>query len=111
LLTGHSNSKNVIKNVIKVYLGVKVSSCSDLYEEVKSQANKASTVAGCLKATVWRNKDMLKESKVKIYKTCIRPILTYGIESRADTVRTKSLQLTKEMKTLRPLQEQHSRTE
>jgi hypothetical protein len=85
------------------YLGVEVSSCSDLYEEVKSQANKASAVAGCLKATVWRNKDMLKESKVKIYKTCIRPILTYGIESRADTVRTKSLLRTTEMKTLRPI--------
>ena len=60
-------------------------------------------VAGCLKNVVWRNKDMLKRSKVRIYKTCVRPILAYGIETRADTFRTKSPFRTTEMKTLRPI--------
>ena len=46
---------------------------------------------------------MRTESKVRIYKTCVRPILTYGIEARADTVRTKSMLRTTEMKTLRAI--------
>jgi hypothetical protein len=85
------------------YLGVNVLSHSDVFEEVKNQATRASVVSGCLKDVIWSNKDMQLKSKVRIYKTCVRPILTYGIETRADTVRTKSLLRTTEMKTLRKI--------
>ena len=44
---------------------------------------------------------MTIESKMKIYKSTVRPITTYGAETRAETERTKQLLRTTEMKTLR----------
>ena len=46
---------------------------------------------------------MSTESKVKIYKTTVRPILTYAAETRADTSKTKQLLRTTEMNTLRTI--------
>jgi hypothetical protein len=83
------------------YLGVSIASNSDLYGEVLEQTQKAAAISGCLREAIWKNEHMNIPSKVRIYKTCVRPIMTYGIESRADTVRTKNLLRTSEMKTLR----------
>jgi hypothetical protein len=44
---------------------------------------------------------MTVESKVRIYKMCIRPILTYVAETRAETSKTKRILKTAEMRTLR----------
>ena len=44
---------------------------------------------------------MTIESKMMIYKTTVRPITTYGAETRAETERTKQFLRTTEMKTLR----------
>jgi hypothetical protein len=44
---------------------------------------------------------MSVESKIKIYKAVVRPIMTYGAESRAGTTKTKQLLKTTEMNTLR----------
>ena len=85
------------------YLGVEISSSSDLYSEVREQTNKASALSGCLRNVIWNNKHVRIQSKVRIYKTCIRPVMTYGIETRADTTRTKNLLRTTEMKTLRAI--------
>ncbi|XP_057652727.1 uncharacterized protein LOC130891782 [Diorhabda carinulata] len=60
--------------------------------EVKGQANKASRISGALRDT---------RAKVKIYKTCVRPLLTYAIETRADNKRTKNIIRTTEMKHMR----------
>ena len=65
------------------------------------QTQKAAAVSGCLREPIWKNKYMNTQSKVRIYKTCVRPIMTYAIETRADSVRTKSLLRTSEMKVLR----------
>lgn len=43
---------------------------------------------------------MSVKSEVRIYKTCIRPIMTYAAE-RAETSATKQMLRTIEMKTLR----------
>ena len=43
------------------------------------------------------------ESKTRIYKTCVRPIMTYATETRAETAATKQLLRTTEMKTLRSI--------
>lgn len=43
---------------------------------------------------------MITESKVRIYKTCVRPILTYAAETCADTKKTKRILRSTEMKTL-----------
>ena len=44
---------------------------------------------------------MSVDSKTKIYKTCVRPIMTYGIKTRAKNTTTKRLLRTTEMRTLR----------
>lgn len=43
------------------------------------------------------------ESKVEIYKTCIRPILTYTAETSADTAVTQNDMATVESETLRAI--------
>ena len=85
------------------YLGADISSCNETIKDLKSQINKASVTSGCLRDVIWNNKHMSIESKVRIYKTCVRPILTYGIETRADTNKTKRMLRTAEMKTLRSI--------
>ena len=49
----------------------------------------------------WLNKYMSTESKVRIYKTIVRPVLTYASETRAETTYTQQLLRTIEMKTIR----------
>ena len=46
---------------------------------------------------------MSMESKIRIYKTCVRPIMTYAIETRAEKTSTKQLLRTTEMRTLRSI--------
>jgi hypothetical protein len=46
---------------------------------------------------------MSAESKVRIYKTNVRPVLTYAPESRAETTNTQQLLRTTEMKTIRAI--------
>ena len=43
------------------------------------------------------------EGKVRIYKTFVRPVITYGAESRADTTLTKQLLRTTEMRIIRTI--------
>lgn len=60
-------------------------------------------VSGLLRDITWKNRCMDVDSKVKIYKTMIRPIMTYGTETRAGTSRTKQLLRTVKMNTLRAI--------
>lgn len=46
---------------------------------------------------------MIMESKTRIYKTCVRPILIYAAEIRAKTAKTEQIIRTTEMKTLRQI--------
>jgi hypothetical protein len=85
------------------YLGVDLCGQTDLPTEIVGQINKAAAISGCLRNCIWKNPDMKISSKIKIYKTCVRPIMTYGIESRADTTITKNALRVSEMKTLRSI--------
>ncbi|XP_044766305.1 uncharacterized protein LOC123322425 [Coccinella septempunctata] len=85
------------------YLGIIASSSRNTYDEVKAQVNKAARVSGCLHSTIWKNKCMSITSKARIYRTAVRPILTYAAETRADTSRTKRALRTTEMRTLRAI--------
>ncbi|XP_055389680.1 uncharacterized protein LOC129618740 [Condylostylus longicornis] len=90
-----------IKQVMSFqYLGAEISSCKNIAREVQYQANKASVVAGYLRDVIWKNKFMLLENKVRIYKTRVRPILTYSAETRAETSRTKQMARKTEMRML-----------
>lgn len=46
---------------------------------------------------------MSTEAKVKIYKTTIRPVITYAAETRAETRKTKQTMTTTEMNSLRAI--------
>jgi len=67
------------------------------------EATKAVLISGCLYNTVWFNKYMSTESKVRIYKPNVRPVLAYASETRAETayVYIQQLLRTTEMKTIR----------
>ena len=67
------------------YLGVQITSSKDLNTEVRHQAIKASRISGCLNETIWSNKYLRNEAKVRIYKSVVRPILTYAAETRPNT--------------------------
>ena len=85
------------------YLGIDISNNRNLTQEVRSQANRAATISGCLQSVIWKNKYINTECKVRIYKACVRPTLTYAIETRAETSKTKALARTTELKTLRSI--------
>ena len=70
------------------YLGIQITSHQDL---VKTQSIKALRISGCLNNAIWSNKFLRTEAKVRIYKTMIRPILTYAAETRPDTSKTRQM--------------------
>ncbi|XP_055379481.1 uncharacterized protein LOC129610789 [Condylostylus longicornis] len=85
------------------YLGNLITSSRDLSKEVKTQSIKAASISGYLRDVIWKNSYMRISSKIRIYKTCVRPVLTYGVETRADTKETQSKMQTVEMQTLRTI--------
>lgn len=48
---------------------------------------------------------MSTKGKIWTYKSCVRPILTYAAETRAETAKPKQILATNEMKTLRTIKE------
>ena len=52
---------------------------------------------------VWSNPYKRIDSKIRIYKTCIRPLMTYGTEMREGTNKMKSILRAFEKKTLRTI--------
>lgn len=87
------------------YLEIEISTSQDRIHEVTEQTNKASRISGCLRKLIWKNNYMSRETKVRIYKTCVKPIVTYATETRDDTRKTKSMLKTTEMKILRIIAE------
>ena len=83
------------------YLGIELSGYSDVEAEVREQTTRATKIFGRLNATIWRNKNIGIEAKSGIYKTAIRPIMTYTAETRPETEKTKRLLETTEIKVLR----------
>ena len=75
------------------YLGVTITSSGDL--------EKAFLISGYLRDIIWRSKYMSMDSQTRIYKTCVRTIMTYAIETRAENSTMKRLLRTTEMSVLR----------
>jgi hypothetical protein len=59
------------------YLDVNIKSSGNLVKEIKTQAQIAAIVAGCFDDLVWTNKYMKKETKSKIYKATVHPIMRH----------------------------------
>jgi hypothetical protein len=85
------------------YFGGIMSRDRNTYLEVRHQTNNAASVSGLLRDVTWRNRYRSVESKIKIYKAVVRPIMTYGAESRANSTKTKQLLTTTEMNTVRAI--------
>ncbi|XP_029174771.1 uncharacterized protein LOC114943358 [Nylanderia fulva] len=85
------------------YLRVETYSDRYLLNEARTQTNKAARIAGYLRGIVWRNKYMSTKSKIRIYKTCIKLVLTYAAETRTETSGTKRMMRTMEMRILRTI--------
>ena len=83
------------------YLEIELPGYGDVDAEVREQTTRATKIAGCLNATIWRNKNIGLEAKSRIYKTAIRPIMTCTAETRPETTKTKRLLETTEIKVLR----------
>ena len=84
-------------------LGVEISAKRDLKQEVKMQTTKAARVSGCLYNLIWLNKYMSTDCKVRIYKTNVRPVLTYASERRPETTYTQQLLRITEVKVIRAM--------
>ena len=67
------------------------------------QTTKAARISGCFYNLIWHNKYMSTDCKVCIYKTNVRPVLTYASETRAETTYTQQLLQTTEMKIIRAI--------
>ena len=86
--------KNTIDQVERFnYLGAEIS---------KTQVTKEDRIY-CLYCLVWKNKYMSAKSKLRIYKTCVRPVLTYAAEARASTITSQQLLRTTEMRIIRAI--------
>ncbi|CAG9840620.1 unnamed protein product [Diabrotica balteata] len=82
----------IIEQVIELkYLGITLSSYEKLETEDEDQVNRANRAAGCVNETIWRNKNIGKETNGKIHKTVIRPIMIYAAETRTRTERQKRI--------------------
>jgi hypothetical protein len=79
------------------YLEVEVTGDVALQSKVKHEVYKAARLSGCLNGTIWRNKYLRQETKVRNYKSVLRPVLTYATETCADTSKTKQISETTEM--------------
>lgn len=96
--------KEILQQEMKFkYLGIEVSGFDDVEAEVREQTMKAARMAECLNDTIWKNKYIGTEVKSRIYKSVIRPLMTYTAETRPETAQTKRLLETSEMRILRKI--------
>lgn len=59
------------------YLGADISTRNKLIKDIKSQINKDSVTSGSLRDVIRKNKHNISiDSKVRIYKTGVRPIVS-----------------------------------
>ena len=63
------------------YLGV-ISGDYRMEEEVRSRIGKVASVIGVLNEPVWRQKEMSRGTKVRVYSAIVVPTLMYGSEMR-----------------------------
>lgn len=85
MLPGHIDSKSRTANYIK------------------KQTTKLTIISGYRKDAIWRNRCMSTKSKIRIYKECVRPVLTCTTENRTKTSQTKRMVWKTEIKVIRTI--------
>ena len=88
---------------IESRLVMEVSSFGDVEAEVRGQAMKAARTTACLNNIKWNNRYIGIEVKSRIYKSAIRPILTYTAETRPETSKTRQILEATEIKVVRKI--------
>jgi len=71
------------------YFRANITSNRKLEKEVQAQTIKVDIMSGYLRDIIWRDKYTSFKSKIRIYKICMRPVMTYANETRAGI--TKSI--------------------
>lgn len=93
---------DIIEQVMEVkYLGMVITSSGDIDRETNEQITKTNRIAGCMNGVIWNNKYLRSDTKARIYKSVLRPILTYGTEVRQETAGTRRRIQATEMRVLR----------
>lgn len=59
------------------YLGIDITNYENPEDEVQQQVAKANKVASCLSDVIWENKFMEEETKTRVYKMRMGPIMMY----------------------------------
>lgn len=102
MFTGTSKEETQMENVIKVrnhnfekvnnfkYLGATITANNDILEEVKQRIT-AGNKAYYSSYNMLKNKNISRKTKTKIYKTIIRPVVTYGSETWTLTKKTETI--------------------
>lgn len=60
---------------------------------------KTNRLGGSMNDVIWSNKYLRTDTKVRMYNSASRPVLTYGAEARSDTVKSKTQVQVTEMST------------
>ena len=63
------------------YLGSTIAADARLDKEIESRLSKANKAFGRLTKRVWKNKNLKKHTKVKVYRAVVLPTLLYGAET------------------------------
>ena len=89
-----------------IYLGSQINSKNSIQKEIRLriQAGNRSLFAN---KKLLKNKDLNAASKLQIYKSIIRPTVTYGYETWAMTVTERNRLLVFERRVIRKIQDQH----
>ena len=84
-----------------VYLGVVINETGNHEIDLNERINKSNNLFYALNKTFIRKKEIKQETKIKIYKTIYRPVLTYGCETWVLSGKTRRRIEAVEMKFLR----------
>lgn len=79
------------------YLEVNITNSRSLKEEIKAQSNRATMISGYLCDIIRTHKHISTRNYVKICTTFVKSVITYAIETKAETAATKKLLRSKEM--------------
>ena len=90
-------SKGVVKGVDSYkYLGIKITNCGTSEAEIKTRVNQGRVVTKQLNSVLWSSQ-IKNNTKIRIYKTIVESIATYGAEVWETTEQMKKKLLAMEM--------------
>ena len=83
------------------YLGIMISGDGRIEEEIRSRIGKAAKVIGVLNEPVWKQKELSRKTKMKVYNAIVVPTLVYGSETWVLNKHQESAIQATEMRVLR----------